>query len=161
MSCLNRLSSDSALYQAEVINWCRRNKISFTVAADQDRAVKEAMGGIAEGDWKPLRDKEGIQSDREVAETVHCMNAAEEASRLVVVRWQNPQRNLFKPGTYRYHVIATDLETEAEQVVWHYHSRAQMENYIKELKSGLGIEQMPSGDFKANVLWFAPGGYGV
>jgi len=81
---IKHLSSDSALYQAEVINWCRRNKISFTVAADQDRSVKEAMGGIAEGDWKPLRDKEGVKSDREVADTVHCMKATEEAFRLVV-----------------------------------------------------------------------------
>jgi hypothetical protein len=154
---IEHLSSDSALYQAEVINWCRRNKISFTVAADQDSAVKQAMGGIAEGDWKPLRDKEGVESDREVAETVHCMNATEEAFRLVVVRWMNLQKNLFKPETYGYHVIATDLEAEAEQVVWHYNSRAQMENYIKELKSGFGMEQMPSGDFKANALWFALG----
>jgi len=32
-----------------------------------------------------------------------------------------------------------------------------MENYIKELKSGFGMEQMPSGDFKANAWWFALG----
>ena len=154
---IKHLSSDSARYPAEVINWCRRNKIGFTIAAGLDRGVKQAMGGIAEGDWKPLRDKEGVESDREVADTVHCMKATEQAFRLVVIRWRNPQRSLFEPEVYSYHCIAVDLEGDVEEVVWQYNSRAQMENYIKELKSGFGMEQMPSGDFNANALWFALG----
>ena len=59
MSCLNRLSSDSALYQAKVINWCRRNKISFTVAADQDRGVKQAIGGNSREELETLKGQRG------------------------------------------------------------------------------------------------------
>ena len=156
---IKHLSSDAAFYQAEVINFCRKkdNKISFSIAADQDSAVKQAIKGIAEEDWQPLRDRKGVVTDREVAETVHCMEKTKEAFRLLVIRWQNPQRDLFEPEPYRYHAIATDLETDACEVVWEYNSRAQMENYIKELKGGFGMEQMPSGEFKANALWFALG----
>lgn len=32
-----------------------------------------------------------------------------------------------------------------------------MENYIKELKGGFGMEQMPSSDFFANAVYFALG----
>lgn len=153
------LSSDAAFYQAQVINFCRKeeNKISFSIAADKDSAVKKAIKGIAERDWQPLRDRKGVESDREVAETVHCMEKTEEAFRLVVIRWQNPQRDLFEPEPYCYHAIATDLKVDACEVVWEYNSRAQVENYIKELKGGFAMEQMPSGDFKANALWFALG----
>lgn len=156
---IKHLSSDSAFYQAEVINFCckKDNKISFTIAADKDSAVKQAIKGIAERDWQPLRDRKGVTTDREVAETVHCMGDTKEAFRLVVLRWQNPQRDLFEPEPYCYHAIATDLETEACEVVWEYNSRAQVENYIKELKGGFAMEQMPSGDFKANAFWFALG----
>lgn len=156
---IKHLSSDAAFYQAEVINFCRKedNKISFSIAADQDCAVKQTIKGIAEEDWQPLRDRKGIVTDREVAETVHCMEKTKEAFRLVVIRWQNPQRDLFDPEPYCYHAIATDLETDAGEVVWEYNSRAQMENYIKELKGGFAMEQMPSGEFKANALWFALG----
>jgi len=82
------------------------------MVADQDRGVKEAI--------------QGIESDREVAETVPCMKATEEAFCLVVIRWQNPQGSLLEPEAYGYHVIATDLGREAEEVVWQYNSRAQM-----------------------------------
>lgn len=32
-----------------------------------------------------------------------------------------------------------------------------MENIIKELKAGIGMESLPSGDFGANSFWFALG----
>jgi len=42
---IKHLSSDSSLYQAEVINWCRRNKIGFTIAAGLDRGSRKPWGG--------------------------------------------------------------------------------------------------------------------
>ncbi|MGQ9569653.1 MAG: transposase [Thermodesulfovibrionales bacterium] len=38
-----------------------------------------------------------------------------------------------------------------------YHDRGQMENIIKELKGGIGMENLPSGDFGANSFWFSIG----
>ena len=35
--------------------------------------------------------------------------------------------------------------------------RGQAENQIKELKIGFGMEQMTSGDYRANALWFGLG----
>lgn len=43
---IRHLGSDSALYQAGVINRCREKDITFTITADQDSAVKEAIKGM-------------------------------------------------------------------------------------------------------------------
>lgn len=154
---IRHLGSDSALYQAEVINRCRSKGITFTITADQDSAVKEAIKGIPDREWRPLKDRDGIKTDREVAETVHSMEKTEEAFRLIVIRWINPQRNLFFREDYCYHCIATDLEVSPQEIVWTHNERGQIENYIKELKGGFGMEQMPSGEFLANAVYFALG----
>ena len=57
---IGHLGSDSALYQAGVINCCRENHITFTIRADQDSAVKKAIEGLPEGDLRPFYDRDGI-----------------------------------------------------------------------------------------------------
>lgn len=42
-------------------------------------------------------------------------------------------------------------------MVWKYNGRGQIENHIKEIKSGFGMEWMPSGDFGANAVYFGIG----
>ena len=55
-------------------------------------------------------------------------------------------------------MIATNRDELApEEVVWFHNRRGQVENLIKELKIGFGMEQMSSGDFAANSLWFSIG----
>lgn len=150
---IKHFGSDSAFYQASVINWCRQKGTTFTITADQDQAVKEVIRGIPEDQWKVLRDRDGIDKEREIAETIHTMGKTEEAFRLIVMRWKNPK----KKEEYCYYCIATDLETLPEEVVWIHNERGQMENYIKELKGGFGMEGMPSGDFMANSIYFVIG----
>jgi hypothetical protein len=152
---IRHASLDSEFYTAEVINTLRRQGTTFTIAAGQDIAVKEAIREM--GEWKSFRLEDGTETDREVAEAVHIMQKTEEAFRLIVLRWKNKQRDLFSSDEYRYHVIATDLECSAEEVIWEYHDRGQMENIIKELKIGIGMESLPSGDFGANSFWFSIG----
>jgi len=145
---ITHLRSDSAFYQAEVINWCIEKGIKFTITADQDAAVKEAIGTIKETDWKKLKMADGTETEREVALTVHVMNKTPQAFSLVVQRWRNPQMNLFEPEQWCYQVIATNIEDlEMEEIVWHHNRRGQAENLIKELKIGFGMEQMVSGNW--------------
>jgi len=59
---IGHLGSDSALYQAGVINCCRENHITFTIRADQDSAVKKAIEGIPDGDLRPFYDRDGIKT---------------------------------------------------------------------------------------------------
>lgn len=153
---IKRVRSDSAFYRADVINWCQEQGIGFTITADQDAGVKEVVKIVR--DWKPLRTAEGEATDREVGTAIHLMNKTHLPFRLVVQRWRNRQLDLFEPEGWCYQVIATNRdELVAEEVVWFHNGRGQQENLIKELKLGFGMEQMPSGDFSANALYFAIG----
>jgi len=46
---------------------------------------------------------------------VHAMERTEEAFRFIVIRWINPQRNLFLRKDYCF--IATNLELSPQEVV--------------------------------------------
>jgi hypothetical protein len=149
--------SDSAAYQAEVINHYSRPGRSFTITADLDAAVKREIRNLPEATWAPYRTPEGIATDREIAETVHTMNATEQAFRLVVLWWPNPQPSLSEADRYCYHAVATNREEPASMMIWKHNGRGNSENWHKELKSGLGMEQMPCGQFEAIALYFAIG----
>jgi hypothetical protein len=153
------LRSDSAFYQAAVMNYCQERQWTFTITADQDCAVKAAIGQIAESAWKAYRTREGIATDREIAETVHCLNQSQRAFRLIVVRWKNPQPSLFEAQKYCYHAVASNRPAgeSASQVLWGHNPRGEAENWHKELKLELGMEQMPCGQQEANALFFAIG----
>jgi hypothetical protein len=132
------------------------NGKKYTITANKDRGVKQAIETIT--DWKRLLSPEGENTGREVGTAIHIMNRTEKAFRLVVQRWKNEQMDLFSPEQWCYQVIATNLdELEAEEVVWWHNQRGQAENLIKELKIGFGIQQMTSGDFLANALYFSLG----
>jgi hypothetical protein len=143
------LRSDSAFYQAAVLNWCEDNRVLFTITADQDKAVKEV--------FKTIRAWRAYRGEREIGETVHTMSSTSQAFRLVVQRWPKRQLELFDPDPYEYRAIATNREEAAEEVVELHDQRGEMENYIKELKDGFGMEWMPCGESYANAVFFRLG----
>jgi hypothetical protein len=146
---ISYLRSDSAFYQAGVINFCFEHGMFFTITADQDKGVKETIKAIKE--WRPY------QGDREIGETIHTMNDTREAFRLIVIRWPKLQAELFDSSPYFYHAIATNREEEAPEIIKLHNQRGQVENYIKELKSGFGMEWMPCGESYANAVFFRIG----
>lgn len=146
---------DSEYYTADVINFLTKKGTTFSIAADKDAAVMAAIKGLVF--WGLFKTEDGIETDREIAETVHTMNETEKAFRVIVLRWRKPQAELFEPEPYCYHAITSSLECTAEEVVGEYNGRGQMENVIKELKGGIGMESLPCGDFGANAFWFALG----
>jgi len=148
---------DSEYYCNDVIEYLEAKEISWSITADQDHSVKEAIKGIPEEEWEPFVTEDGIVTDRQIAETVHAMNKGSCAFRLIVQRWQGKQLDLFK-GNYHYHCVATNiLEGSACERVWRHNDRAHIENHIKEIKGGFGMEKLPSGEFGGNALYFGTG----
>jgi Transposase DDE domain group 1 len=153
------LRSDSAYYQGEVIARYSKPGRTFSITADQDSAVKEAIRQIPEDQWQKHYDKDGVETDRQIAETVHCMNYPRQAFRLIVLRWENPQPGLFEQSRYCHHAVATNRpETEsASEVIRKHNGRGESENWHKELKVGYAMEQMPCGETAANAVYFGIG----
>jgi hypothetical protein len=148
---------DAEYYSHDVMDYLDEEKVRWGIVVDQDEAVKKLIKGIREEEWAPYQTQDEIMTDREIAETVHAMNRGKSAFRVIVLRWRERQGDLFK-NTYHYHCIATSMVQESpEEVVWKYNGRGQVENHIKEIKSGFGMEWMPSGDFGANAVYFGIG----
>ncbi len=153
------LRSDSAYYQREVIERYSKSGRTFSITADQDSAVKEATHLIPGNQWQRYYDKDGVETDRGIAETVHCMNHSTQAFRLIDLRRVNPQPELFGPSPYCYHAAASNWpETEsASEVIRKHNGRGESENWHKTLKAGYAMEQMPCGETAANAVYFASG----
>lgn len=148
---------DSEFYTHEVIEHLEGEGVWWFIAVDKDSSVIEEIQLISEEEWKPLKTRDGIMTDREVAETVHTMNSGKVAFCLIVLRWKERQGGLFKDA-YSYHCIATNvIEGSGEEGVWRYTGRVQIENHIKEIRGRFGMERLPSGDFAANAVHFAIG----
>jgi len=148
--------ADAASYQADLINALEEDRVFWALTADQDRAVKETISSIPETDWKePV-----LGCGYQIAETVHTMARTHHAFRLIVKRERHRQRDLFEPDRYFYHAIASNWPSEqkstAEVFEWH-HQRGQAENFLKELKGGLGLDRMPCGQSFANAVFFRIG----
>lgn len=155
---LARYRADSASYQAELINALEADHVTWAITADQDVAVKAVIAGIPSEAWQEPEPGCGYH----VADAVHTMQATKAAFRLSIKREERPQPDLFAAATtpYAYHVVASNWpeeeKTTAEVLVWH-NQRGQAENFNKELKTGLGLEQMPCGDSGANAVFFRIG----
>lgn len=148
---------DSEYYTNDVIDYLNTTGARWFIAVDKDQAVMDSIGAIPDQEWSPFKSKDGIQTDREIAETVHVTGKGKRAFRVIVLRWKDRQANLFN-DVYHYHCIATNVtEGSAEWVVWRYNGRAHIENHIKEIKCGFGMDRLPSGDFHGNAVHFGIG----
>ena len=148
---------DSEYYSNEVIEYVSGKVSRWAIAADKDAAVMEAIRCIPDEGWAQFKTRDGLTTDREIAETVHTMNKSKKSFRLVVLRWRDKQPDLFG-NKYNYHCIAAEMEKESsEELVWEYNGRVHIENHIKEVKGGFGMERMPCGEFGANAVYFGIG----
>ncbi|MBD3271430.1 MAG: IS1380 family transposase [Elusimicrobia bacterium] len=159
-SKIERLRSDSAAYQAKVLNCAEEKKIKYTIAVDKDESIVQAIKEIGADEWKPVMDRNGIRGDQEYAEFIYSMNKSNHAFRVVVLRWKNPQQDLFeKEEEYCYYGIATNYEEEksGQEVIWWHRGRSNSENYNKALKDGFNLDYVPCGEYGANAVWFGIG----
>jgi hypothetical protein len=153
-----RYRADSASYQAELINEMETDQVRWAITADQDVAGKAVIAGLVPAAWQ--EPEPGCRY--QVADTVHTMNQTKAAFRLSIKREARPQQDLFDAVAtpYAYHVVASHWsaqeKTTHEVLGWH-NQRGQAENFHKEVKTGVGMEQLPCGDAGANAVFFRIG----
>jgi hypothetical protein len=146
------LRADSGFYSKEVVQWCETHHARFTITADQTAPLLALIEAVPARQWTNLPDYPLC----EVAEVRYQPARWAKAYRYVVKR-QLAER---KSGElyWHYHVFVTndDATPAPELVGWHL-QHAAMENHIKEHKSGLGLEKLPSGGFHANWAYLLIG----
>ena len=76
--------------------------------------------------------------------------------RLIVRRVKpTPGSQLALFASYSYHGFITDREGEMLELEADHRRHAEIENAIRDLKYGVGLNHMPSGRFAANGAWLA------
>lgn len=141
-----RFRSDSAWYNRNVMDHCEQKGYGFAITAQMTEAVRGVIAAIREHLWAPFED------GQDIAESVHALEGSSYAYRLIVLRRERKQMDMFE-GRYRYHAIITNMEGAPGELVHFHRKRAQSENRIKELKWGLGLRKLPCGRLRANAAW--------
>ncbi len=76
--------------------------------------------------------------------------------RLIVRRVQpTPGSQLALFASYSYHGCITDRDGDTLALEADHRRHAEIENAIRDLKSGVGLNHLPSGRFPANGTWLA------
>ena len=88
----------------------------WIIAGDKDSAVMKNINTIKEESWKPFRAKDGVMTDREIAETIHATEKGKGAFRLIVLRWRENQGDLFAECFFR-HICPSNKATHRQLLI--------------------------------------------
>ena len=131
--------------------------VRFSVTVRQQPSVRTLIEAIAEEDGTPI--PYWIEGGADVAETSytpfrHSGDAA--PVRLIVRRVRpTPGSQLALFTNYSYHAFISDRAGELLELEADHRRHAEIENAIRDLKYGVGLNHLPSGRFAANAAWLA------
>ena len=149
--------ADSGFYAHTVVAACREMGVRFSITIRQRASLRDLIEAIPEEDWTPI--PYWMDGAADVAETT-CTPFQAEADaapvRLIVRRVKPaPGSQLALFATYSYHGFITDRDGETLELEADHRRHAEVENAIRDLKYGVGLNHMPSGRFAANGAWLA------
>ena len=149
--------ADSGFYTHGVVSACRKLKIRFSITIRQHKSLRHLIEAIPEEDWTPL--PYWMDGAADVAETTYTPFGNEPGAapvRLIVRRVKpTPGSQLALFATYSYHAFITDRDGETVELETDHRRHAEIENAIRDLKHGVGLNHLPSGRFAANAAWLA------
>jgi hypothetical protein len=149
--------ADSGFYAHAVVAVCRAMDVRFSITVRQHRSVRRVIEAIPEAAWTPI--PYWLSGGADVAETTYTPFAGEPDARpvrLIVRRVRpSPGSQLALFALYDYHAFITDREGPTLELETDHRRHAEVENAIRDLKYGVGLNHLPSGRFAANGAWLA------
>jgi hypothetical protein len=148
--------SDAAAYQNVIMRYCNAEEIEYYITVNKTTRTMKVIDDIEQ--WEVLRDKKGRVTDKKWAvseyETFEGLKI-----RIMILRWRNPDPDLFESRPYCYHVIGMNNKKIAPMAWIKLHSgrMGTIEYFHKELKRELGCAYNPSHDFEKNRGYFLLG----
>jgi hypothetical protein len=146
------LRADSGFYSKEGVQGCEAHHIRFSITADQTAPLLALIEALPDRCWNLLPNYPLC----EVTELRYHPARWSKAYRYVVKRQlaETKEGKLY----WQYQVFVTNDEATPAPTLegWHL-QHADMENRIKEHKSGLGLERLPTGRFHANWAYLLIG----
>lgn len=149
------LRADSGFYNRNVIDTCHKADVRFSVTAKLHKgAIYKAIDAICDSDWVPIP---YFLDGADVAETSYQpFGSKGRPCRLIVRRTRpTPGSQLALFTEFSYHAFVTDRAGEMLELEADHRRHADIENTIRDLKYGVGLNHLPSGRFGANAAWLA------
>jgi hypothetical protein len=151
------LRADSGFYSHGVVAMCRKLKVRYSVTIRQHRSVRALIEAIPADAWTPI--PYWIDGGADVAETTYTPFADQKGAvpvRLIVRRVKpTPGSQLALFTLYDFHAFITDRDGDTLALEADHRRHAEVENAIRDLKEGVGLNHLPSGRFAANGAWLA------
>jgi hypothetical protein len=146
--------ADSGFYSAKVVGSCRRADVRFSITVKLNKPIHKAIAQIPDEAWVPIP---YFLDGADVAETTYRPFGKKAPQVRLIVRRVRPtpgsQLALFVD--YAYHGFITDRDGQTLELEADHRRHAEVENAIRDLKYGVGLNHLPSGRFGANAAWLA------
>ena len=131
--------------------------VRFSITIRQRASLRDLIEAIPEEDWTPI--PYWMDGAADVAETTYTPFQTKSDAppvRLIVRRVKpTPGSQLALFARYSYHAFITDRDGETLELEADHRRHAEVENAIRDLKYGVGLNHMPSARFAANGAWLA------
>ena len=146
------MRADSGFYAGAVAHACRHAGVRFSITVKQNPAIHKAIAGIDDTEWTPIP---YFLDGADVAETVYRpFGNKAPLLRLIVRRVKpTPGSQLALLVNYSYHAFVTDRDGDTIELEADHRRHAVVEDAIRDLKYGVGLNHLPSGKFGANATW--------
>ena len=144
-------------YTHAMIAVCQEMDVRYSITIRQHKSLRNLIKAIPEEDWTPI--PYWMDGAADVAETTYTPFQSEPDAapvRLIVKRVKpTPGSQLALFATYSYHGFITDRDGETLTLEADHRRHAEIENAIRDLKYGVGLNHLPSGRFAANAACLA------
>lgn len=146
------LRADSGFYAGSVAVACRKAGVAFSITVKLNPAIHAAIAAIPEDAWVAIP---YFLDGADVAETTYRpFGRKAPLVRLIVRRVRpTPGSQLALLVNYAFHALVTDREGDTLELEADHRRHAVVEDAIRDLKYGVGLNHMPSGRFGANAAW--------
>jgi len=146
------LRADSGFYAGTVAAACRRAGMRYSITVKLNKALHTAIAAIDDKAWTPIP---YFLDGADVAETTYRpFGKKAPLVRLIVRRVKpTPGSQLALFVDYSYHAFITDRDGATLELEADHRRHAVVEDAIRDLKYGVGLNHLPSGRFGANAAW--------
>ena len=144
--------ADSGFYTHALVAVCREMDVRFSITSRQHARLRNIIEAILETDWTPI--PYWMDAAAAVAEATYTpfQSEPDAAPVRLIFRRVKPtlgsQLALFV--NYSYHGFITDRDGATLALEADHRRHAEIENAIRDLKYGVGLNHLPSGRFPAN-----------
>jgi hypothetical protein len=145
--------ADSGFYTHNVTDACHKQRVTCSITVKLTKAVHNVIAQIPADAWTPI--PYWLDDGADVAETSYRpFGRNGRVMRLIVRRVRpTPGSQLALFCDYDYHGVVTDRDGDTLALEADHRRHAVVENVIRDLKYGVGLNHLPSGRFAANAAW--------